>query len=254
MNSTFLLIASIFLLDIAIPNGKMNGSSSLGKNLNYVLYHFQDVKSKKTNFSAYLSEQHNDSDWKKVKESEGIMVFTRTSDSTDLKMVKVVAEAKANLSSLVALVKDINNHKNWFYFYKLSKILKKYSETHWIYYGQTNVPWPLSDRDIVSNVVLHQDSITKVVTITSHTLNNYYPVQKDFVRIPFAYLQWKFVPLEDGNVKIILVVEVNVGGKIPLWLMKATATKGPFHTMKNFLREVKKQKYAHIQRSCISEP
>lgn len=194
-----------------------------------------------------------ESDWKKVKDNDGIIVYTQISDSTDLKIVKVTAEAHAPLASLVALVKDLKNQKNWFYMYKSSKILKFYGPKHWVYYGQTNIPWPVTDRDVVTDVILHQDSISKVVTITSTSIDDFYPKQKNYVRIPFAYSQWKFVPEHDGNVKITLVVEVNAGGRVPLWLMNLTAVKGPFHTMKNFLLEVKKEKYAHIHPSCISE-
>ena len=192
--------------------------------------------------------------WKKVRDSDGIIVYTQTSDSTDLKRVKILTEARAPLSSMVALIKDVKNQKNWFYMYKDGELLKVFSPRHWIFYGQTNAPWPVADRDFVTDVVLHQSPETKVVTITSRSIPKYYPEQKDFVRIPFAYSQWKFIPEEDGNIKISLTVEVNVGGNIPLWVMNILATKGPFHTMKNFLNELKKEKYARINDSCISEP
>ncbi|MBN2616030.1 MAG: hypothetical protein JXR71_10100 [Bacteroidales bacterium] len=202
---------------------------------------------------AEVPEKTN-STWKKVKDSDGIVVYTQTSDSTDLKRVKVLTEARAPLSSMVALIKDVKNQKNWFYMYKGGEILKVFGPKHWIFYGQANAPWPVTDRDFVTDVVLHQCPETKVVTITSHSLPDYYPKQKDFVRVPYAYSQWTFTPQKDGNVKISLIVEINAGGHIPLWVMNITATKGPFHTMKNFLAELKKEKFARISDSCISEP
>lgn len=199
------------------------------------------------------SETANNS-WKKVKDSDGIVVYTQNSDSTELKRVKVLTEVHAPLASMVELIKDVKNQKNWFYMYMDGQILKVYNQKHWVFYGQANAPWPVSDRDFVTDVVLHQCPKTKVITITSHSLPQYYPEQKDFVRIPYAYSQWKFVPEKDGNVKISLTVEINVGGHIPLWIMKITATKGPFHTMKNFLTELKKEKYAKRHDAFISEP
>lgn len=198
--------------------------------------------------------QKKGASWKKVKEKDGIIVYAQTSDSTNLKIVKVTAEVHVPLSALVILVKDIHNQKNWIYLYKYSKILKNYSPKHWIYYGQTDTPWPVVDRDVVSNVVLKQDQNTKIVTITSKSIDNFYPAQKDFVRVPYIYSQWRFVPERDGNVKITFIIEVNAGGNIPLWLMNLTATKGPFHTMKNFLREVRKEKYVHTHSECITGP
>lgn len=194
------------------------------------------------------------SSWKKVKDSDGIVVYTQTSDSTDLKRVKVLTEARAPLSSMVELIKDVKNQKNWFYMYKDGEILKVFGPKHWIFYGQANAPWPVTDRDFVTDVVLHQFPESKVITITSHSIPEYYPEQKNFVRIPYAYSQWRFTPEKDGNVKICLTVEVNVGGHIPLWIMNLTATKGPFHTMKNFLNELKKEKYANSHDDFICEP
>lgn len=194
------------------------------------------------------------SPWKKVKENNGIIVYTKNSDSTNLKVVKITTRVQATLSSLVELVKDADNQKNWAYLSKNNKILKVYSPTHWIFYGQTNVPWPIEDRDVVTDVVLKQDSITKAVSITSHSIKGYYPVQKDFVRIPFVRTQWCFIPQSDGSIQLTLTVVVDVGGHIPLWLMRLTAVKGPYSTIKNFLEQLKKEKYAHKQHSFISEP
>ena len=192
--------------------------------------------------------------WKKVKDTDGIMVYTKNSDSTNLKIVKITTRVQATLSSLVELVKDARHQSDWVYLSENSRVLKAISPHHWIFYGQTNAPWPVTDRDVVSNVILQQNPHTKTVTITSTSIKGYYPPQENFVRLPYAYSQWKFQPLHNGNVLVTLIVEVNVGGHIPHWLMRLTAAKGPYYTMRNFIRELKKEKYAKTRHSYISEP
>ncbi len=193
-------------------------------------------------------------EWKKIKDVDGISVYTTSKDNSELKTVKITAEAKSSLSALVSLIKDASAQKKWVFLNKDCRILKVCNMGEWIYYGQSEAPWPVLDRDIVSRVRMIQVPDTKEVIITAQTEKGLYPKQKNFVRIPYGYSQWRFMPEKNGNVKISLIVKVNLGGNIPLWLMRLVATRGPYLSMKHFLKELKKEKYQNISIPEISEP
>jgi len=104
-----------------------------------------------------------DNGWKFIKDNDGIQVYSRKSDDSPIKEIKVQKVMETTLSSLVALMKDVDNHKNWTYANKKAKILEKHSEFSWIFYGYSEAPWPVANRDMVIHAKLSQDSVTKII-------------------------------------------------------------------------------------------
>lgn len=192
--------------------------------------------------------------WKCVKQADNIRVYSRKSDSANYRIIKVTTQLKTTLSSLVMLVTDFPNNKNWVFMNNKTEILERNNPHSWILYNQTDVPWPITDRDIISRTVLSQDSITKIVTIRGEAIPKYRPVDPNYVRIPFARSQWRFIPLKDSLVDVEFTLELDVGGNIPRWLANMTATKGPYQTMRKFRKEIRRKKYHDAHLYFIKEP
>ncbi len=192
--------------------------------------------------------------WKCVKHKDGVWVYSRKSDSTNSRIVKVTTQLKTTLSSLVKLVTDFPNNKNWVFLNKKTEILDEENHHLWILYSQTDAPWPVTDRDIVSRTVLLQDSMTKIVTIRGEAIPRYRPVNPYYVRIPFALSRWRFIPLKDSLVEIEFTLELDVGGNIPQWLANMAATEGPYQTLRKFRKEIQRKKYRDAHLSFIKEP
>lgn len=194
------------------------------------------------------------SEWKCVKQADNIRVYSRKSDSANYRIIRVTTLLKTTLSSLVMLVTDFPNNKNWVFLNKKTEVLEKKYPYSWILYNQTDAPWPVTDRDIISRTVLSQDSVTKIVTIRGKAIPKYRPTNPNYVRIPFARSQWRFIPLKDNLVDIEFTLELDVGGNIPQWLANMTATKGPYQTMRKFRKEIHRKKYRDAHLSFIKEP
>ena len=207
-----------------------------------------------TLFLGSLSGQAQDSAWKCVKNSDSVLVYARKSDSANYRIVKATTQLKTSLSSLVSLLADAANHKNWVYLNKKAVILKKENPFSWIIYSQTDAPWPVTDRDIVSKTWMKQNPATKEVTIHAEADPDYLPEKPDHVRIPFARAEWHFIPQGNGWVKAVFTIEVDVGGNVPQWLVNLTAARGPFQTMRNLRKMVKKNKYKTSRLPYIKEP
>jgi hypothetical protein len=184
-----------------------------------------------------------DNEWKFLKEDDGIKVYTRHRGDMPLKSVKVVTEVKARLSSLVALMKDSENHRNWVYANKEAHVIEEYSNFHWIFYGYSDAPWPVLDRDMVVEVHLSQDENTKAVRNESQCRPDFIPTNDGVVRIQNCHSLWLLEPLADGLVRITFGISVDLAGSIPAWLMNLVIAKGPCRTVKNMTNEVEKPKY-----------
>ena len=195
-----------------------------------------------------------DSSWQLIKNSDGIKVFSRENSKTKLDEIFVTAEAKASVASFVSVVRDASNHKNWIYLCKEGKVIRFINPNEWIYYNESNAPWPIEDRDVVTKVSVIQDAATGTVFVRSNTFKDSIPQKSHYIRIQHAKTQWAFTPEKNGFTKIGLNISIDLGGSIPKWLMRLTASVGPYRTVKNLLVQVQRPKYRNANKSLFSDP
>jgi len=193
-------------------------------------------------------------EWKMIKGFDNsIKAYVQKVPYSQIKRVKVETVIETTLSELVALMKDSENHNNWVFLNKEASIIEKTDDFNWIYYGVTDTPWPISDRDFITDITLYQDSIDYSVTFTSYALPDFLPEREDCVRVPYISSVWTFNPIGNGSVHIVLEIEADVGGKIPVWLTNLVVTKGPLSTMNGLIDELKTNKYKDVKIDYIKE-
>lgn len=202
--------------------------------------------------NIFLFGQDNSS-WKKVKDSDDIVAYVQKLPSSQLKKVKVETVIKATLSEIITIIKDAENHKNWVFFNNSAEIIDVTDDLHWKYYGYTDSPWPVNDRDFITSVTLCQNKIDHSITITSIALPDYLPEKEDCVRIRNLTSVWYLEPRCNGDVYTTLEIEVDIGGKIPQWLVNMAITKGPISTMTGLIEVLDSNNYNHPKLVYIKE-
>lgn len=194
-----------------------------------------------------------ESDWKQVKDYDNIKAYVQKSPASQLKRVKVETILDATLSELVTQIKDAENHYNWVYYIERSEIIEETDDFHWKYYGTTDSPWPLSNRDFITQVTLNQDKLDRSIIITSVAIPDYLPEVEDCVRIPYLSSTWYLVPIGNDSIFISLEIEADFGGMIPLWLVNMAITQGPVSTIKGLIKELKINTHKHAKLDYIDE-
>lgn len=192
-------------------------------------------------------------EWRLVKESDNIKAFVLKSPTTEINRVRVETILKTTLSELVALMKDSENHKNWVFLNEEAEIVKEISDFNWVYYGRSEAPWPISDRDFITNITLQQSPIDYTITISSYAMPDFLAENEDCVRIPYVISEWTFNPIGNGSVHLSFELEADIGGKIPKWFTNLLVTKGPLHTMSGLINELKTNKYKDVKIDYIEE-
>ena len=99
-------------------------------------------------FSLQVYSQN--SEWGIEKNKNGIRVYTRKTDASPIKEFKAITMIDASFKTLVKILDDSDNYSNWIANCDFSKTLKKVSDGERIDYAKIKVPWPLSDRDMIS--------------------------------------------------------------------------------------------------------
>ena len=203
-------------------------------------------------FSLVLQGQ-NDIEWRLVKNSDNIKAYVQKGPSSQLKMVKVETVLETSLSELVAIIKDAKNHKNWVFLNETAKMLEETDEFNWKYYGITDAPWPVYDRDFVTTVTLEQSQTDYSISIISDGIPNYLIENEEMVRIHYVHSVWVFNPLGNGTVHISFVLEADPGGNIPIWLINMAVSKGPYKTVEGLIKEIESGKYKCDKLNYIEE-
>ena len=205
-------------------------------------------------FVSFSPAKAQNTRWRCIKNKNGIQVYSKTMDSSKYMVIRVKTQLKTSLSSLVTLVSDAPNQISWVYLNRKAIVLKQKNAHSYILYGQSNAPWPITDRDVISSTEISQDSITGIVSVDGKALPRYIPVSPHYVRVPYALSQWQFIPKKNGFVGVVYTLIIDVGGSIPRWLANLTMAKGPYQTMLGLRKEIKRKKYREAHLSFIKEP
>jgi len=90
-----------------------------------------------------------DTDWVLATEEHGITVYTREVDGSAVKQFKASTSISASLASVLAVMLDSAACSEWIYRCQDATVVKQSSFGDSVVYRTINLPWPVSDRDIV---------------------------------------------------------------------------------------------------------
>jgi len=81
--------------------------------------------------------------WELSKDQNGIKVYTRNSDSSAFKSVKVEAVLEGTPGKLTDILMGIERNIKWVYNTKTLRLIKRYNPNELLYYAETSLPWPM---------------------------------------------------------------------------------------------------------------
>lgn len=202
---------------------------------NKYIFNFLIVISLLTLFSNLKAQ---DGVLKLVKESNGIRVFKEKNAHDNINRIVAQMTVDANYLQVLCLIKDFPHKKDWIYANHGAFCMDSISPYHWIFYGISEIPWPLLDRDVVADVHLELDHQNQTITIHSVAAADLVPASPDMVRIEMFDSKWRIQ--KKGKQSLVeLDMLVDVGGNVPVWLVNMFASNGPMQTFKNMQKELK---------------
>jgi ribosomal protein L2 len=84
-----------------------------------------------------------------VKDKNKTQIYTRTPAGSHIKELKVVSVLRSDIVNIEAFIDNINDYPKWQANIACVKVLRTVdSNTQYIYFA-TDMPWPISNRDIV---------------------------------------------------------------------------------------------------------
>lgn len=195
-----------------------------------------------------------DGSWELKKDKNGISVYTKTEGNSGLKVFRGITEVKGSLSSLISLMKSVEDSPNWIYNCTEATLLKSDSFWEEYIYFKTHVRWPFRDRDAIVHLKLSQDPETHIVTITMKGVPDYLPKTDKVVRMPVMEGYWQLAPVDNGRVLITYQMMSDPGQGIPEFLAKTSLIDYPFETLLKLKSRSQRAEYQNATLPQIVEP
>ncbi|MES2331682.1 MAG: START domain-containing protein [Bacteroidota bacterium] len=191
--------------------------------------------------------------WILKSDKDNIKTFNKPLADSKLNAVKVEAVFAGSLSQFVSVLQDVGSYDKWVYGSRSTRLLKEMSPSELFYYSEVNFPWPATNRDFVSHVVISQDLQTHTVHVNAKNVPGWVSSQPKIVRIERSSGEWTITPIAKGRIKVEYVLQVDPGGDLPAWIINSFSSKGLVETFKNLREWIKKPAYVNARPVFITD-
>jgi len=177
--------------------------------------------------------------WQLIKEKNGFKVYTANQESSKFKSVQVEAVLNGTLQKLAQILRHVKNNKDWVYNTKQSFPIKVINANEVLYYSETALPWPVSNRDIPVRLKLDVNTQQNTMRVTALGEPNAVPLQKGIVRIQQYSTIWDVKYDGKNSIFITYYLKIDPSGNIPINIINMFLSKGPYETFENLGRLLK---------------
>ena len=170
---------------------------------------------------------------------------------------KGVTFINASLTSLSAVLRDVDNLPNWIYNMESAKAYIINDTERYTYVTNKSVGVILKQRDSYVHSTIKQDPHTLEVTIHGKLLPDEIPKKAGYIRVQKGASTWTFVPVHSHRSKVVFQGYANPGGMISAsWLAplaKGEVWKLPYYSMKGLKNQVRKQQYQDVEYDFLKD-
>lgn len=182
---------------------------------------------------AYCPLLQANDPWVLATEDERIKVYTRSVEGSSFKAVKATMVANTNTDKIANAFGDGDGCAGWREMCKSSRVLEVASETERFVYMVLDLPWPISDRDVVMHSVTEIDADSDTATVHLRSASQKYPEQKH-VR---AQCNGKYVlkALNEEQVEVSYIMHADLGGNLSPGIISSRQVESTLKEMNKLL-------------------
>lgn len=205
-------------------------------------------------FSTALCVQAAE-DWQLARASKGITVWTRAVPGFPIHAFKATTTIKSTLGGLVSLILDTEHASEWVYRTRRVDVLRRDDERgKFVVRIITDFPWPLQDRDVIVEGLIHQGEDGAVTIVSRTVLQESYAEDPDYMRMPDFEGLWTFRPVGNGLIEVSMEGRADPGGHIPASVINLIVHETPYQTLRALRRMMATEHYKNVTMARIREP
>lgn len=175
-------------------------------------------------------------DWNLITEDASTKVYTRKSNHTSIKEIRIVTQFNADIETLKTVLGDVDGYPSWVFKCMGSEKIAAKNDNEFHYYLMTDMPYPVSNRDLVVHTKNwnHNNSYYS----KSVAMPDFVSKKAGMVRVPKFSSFWEVTPTSNQTIQIEYESSTDPGGYLPSWVINLGITKGPINTMKSLKKQV----------------
>ncbi len=182
-----------------------------------------------------------DAKWIKIKDENGIQVYSIAMQNTAIVKARAVAIINAPLAKIQRLVDNLPRRPQWVPYLKHSRIIEKISPAEHIEYSLFSAPWPASDRDFVYRVKRWQQQIDDQLQLSyrMHSVNHQsMPLQSGLIRGEIFSSVYRLTQISAGKTRVELIYHADPRGWLPNWIVNIIQRAFPYKMMRNLKQQL----------------
>lgn len=179
-------------------------------------------------------------EWQAAASGETVEVYSSEVDGSPYVAVKAVTRINSDVKSVLRAfdsdVAEKNGCSPWRQMCKRSRILSEPSKEVSIRHLILDMPWPVSDRDMVMKSELQTDAEWRRAIIDGNTVSDELPEQK-YVRAD-SRIRYEMRRLDSGETELIYINHTNLNGGVPAGLFNSkvvSSTQEEILALKQFV-------------------
>lgn len=172
---------------------------------------------------------HADEPWRLRKSDDDMKIYSRPVADSAIKAIKIETRFSAPPEQVAALLLDTKHRQQWDELCTQSQWLDdgltangELASTLYLYY---DMPWPVSDRDVVMHV--RRQSEGNVIRILSQAILSPAFADSGARRIEKAHYEWTLSSIDDNDTAVSAEIFMDPAGPIPAWLLNYLSLTQP---------------------------
>lgn len=169
-------------------------------------------------------------EWKLRKDRDGIMIYTRMAEGSNLKEYRISAEFNCTVEKVYNFLMDIERRTEWAINCKGVDIIDSVARGI-IYHTGYAVPWPLADRELI---LINESEISadrKEARLLTLASDYEYPLPEESVRIRKYREAVRLKEIKPGQTEYTTEGYADPGGKVPAWIVNMFLVDGTYTSL-----------------------
>lgn len=172
--------------------------------------------------------------WELLSSDHGIQTFSRDVQDSRYKATRHVTELNASLPQVLAALGDGTTCVPWLKLCKSIKIIERVNQREFLAYVVLNMPWPVSNRDLVFRSIRIGEPEDEVVEVRQLAEPDAYPPGKLVRMISENVYNMELLP--DRKVRLTWTLHTNPGGGLSAKLVNSRAHKETRRDLRSLIK------------------
>lgn len=167
--------------------------------------------------------------WLVIAVKDGFTIYTKKSKKSKIRSMRIQGVVNAKINKITSILRDVPSAKSWVPNLINRSYVDQVSDTEVILYDITDMPWPVTDRDMVVHHKLKlSDDKKSIVLYFKSIVDKRMGASSDYVRAKIHYGTVEFSPIKNEKTKVEMIMLVDPMGAIPTWAVNVLQVSMPY--------------------------